>query len=176
LKPLPFRSIAITPPELNTLPRFQDWFHHAKQKGAEAILLRHIPSVLINPIIHRYAKELPILLHATYQRDWEILHFNQATMDAYGRLSGRIYGYSAHSLAELVRYQSQFDYFFFSPIFSTSSHPDHPPLGIESLSQAVKMCSKPIFALGGIVNDAYVECCKKAGAFGFASISYFLKD
>jgi thiamine-phosphate pyrophosphorylase len=62
----------------------------------------------------------------------------------------------------------------FSPIFSTPNK--GKPKGVEELKKAVEL-SSPLkcFALGGIVSDEQKEMCKIAGAYGFASIRYFVR-
>lgn len=176
LVPIPFRSIAITPPSLSSMEQFEKWLFGAKEKGADAFLLRKIPVSLLDPILMEYGESFFLILHASYRRDWDILHFHLDSLAYLTSLKGRLRGYSAHSLSELIRYQDVFDYFFLSPIFPTESHPEVTPLGLSLLQEAVRISSKPIFALGGITNDTYVELCREIGVYGFASIRYFLKD
>jgi thiamine-phosphate pyrophosphorylase len=62
----------------------------------------------------------------------------------------------------------------FSPILSTPNK--GKPKGVKELKKAVEL-SSPLkcFALGGIVSDEQKQMCKSAGAYGFASIRYFVR-
>ena len=65
------------------------------------------------------------------------------------------------------------DYVTYSPIFASPDKGE--PKGIEDLKSIVeKMRDIKIFALGGIVSTREVQQIEKAGAYGFASIRYFL--
>ena len=83
-------------------------------------------------------------------------------------------GISCHSIAGLHYALSHgFNYAFFSPIFTTESHPAADPKGLETLRKASKQVELPIFALGGI-NSENEEACLEAGAWGIAGIRMFL--
>lgn len=176
LAPVPFRAVAITPSSLTTLEQFEQWLFIAREKGADAFLLRKIPASILTLVVDQYSRTFRFIMHAIYLRDWPYLHFNEASFPYYSRLRGKIRGYSAHSVSEILLYQAQFDYFFLSPVFPTESHPGQSSLGLEELRRAVQLSSKPIFALGGITNNTYIKLCKDVGVYGFASIRYFLKD
>ncbi|WP_320036028.1 thiamine phosphate synthase [Halarcobacter sp.] len=61
----------------------------------------------------------------------------------------------------------------YSPIYNTPNKGE--PKGISNLKEAVKIYEDlNIIALGGIITDTQIEEIKKAKAFGFASIRYFI--
>ena len=64
------------------------------------------------------------------------------------------------------------DYVTYSPIFAS---PDKgKPKGVEDLQSIVSMTDIKIFALGGIISQEEVDAVANTGAYGFASIRYFL--
>jgi len=80
-------------------------------------------------------------------------------------------GFSAHDEAEVVGPMADVvDYFFFSPIFPTSSKPGHPGVGVSELSRICDASPVPVYALGGITPER-VTACKEAGAHGMAVLS-----
>ena len=64
------------------------------------------------------------------------------------------------------------DYVTYSPIFASPGK--GKPKGVEDLQSIVDMSDVKIFALGGIVSEEEVQQIGKTGAYGFASIRYFL--
>jgi len=82
-----------------------------------------------------------------------------------------IIGFSAHEDAEVVGpIANVVDYFFFSPVFPTSSKPGHPGVGVSELARICEACPVPVYALGGIT-PARVNGCTQAGAHGVAVLS-----
>ena len=81
-------------------------------------------------------------------------------------------GYSAHEHVEAEGDRTQgVDYYFFSPVFPTSSKPDQPPTGIGPLRAFCQTASPvPVLALGGITPER-VSVCREAGARGVAVLS-----
>jgi thiamine-phosphate pyrophosphorylase len=80
-------------------------------------------------------------------------------------------GYSAHSLDECQQASAAgADYIFLSPIFDPiSKEAERLPLGVTVLSEATRLLSTPIIALGGI--DAQrAAICRDAGASGVAVV------
>jgi len=84
----------------------------------------------------------------------------------------RLLGYSAHEDVEGTGERTQeADYYFFSPVFPTSSKPDQPPAGIEGLRSFCRAAAgTPVVALGGIT-PGRVSACIEAGAKGVAVLS-----
>ncbi|MDQ7067917.1 MAG: thiamine phosphate synthase [Sulfurimonas sp.] len=64
------------------------------------------------------------------------------------------------------------DYVTYSPIFSTPNKGE--PKGVHDLQNIVNATSLKVFALGGIITEEQVKEVEKSGAYGFASIRYFL--
>jgi thiamine-phosphate pyrophosphorylase len=81
-------------------------------------------------------------------------------------------GYSAHEHVEAEGDRTQgVNYYFFSPVFPTSSKPDQPPTGIGPLRAFCQTASPmPVLALGGITPER-VSVCREAGARGVAVLS-----
>lgn len=81
-------------------------------------------------------------------------------------------GYSAHALSEAQDDRlTAADYFFFSPVYPTSSKPDHPGTGRAALASFCEAARpRPVFALGGITPER-VSACRAAGAYGVAVLS-----
>jgi len=61
----------------------------------------------------------------------------------------------------------------FSPIFKTPNKGE--PKGIAQLKEAILQFKIDIIALGGIISKEQIEEVKRVGAYGFASIRYFVK-
>lgn len=81
-------------------------------------------------------------------------------------------GYSAHEHVEAEGDRTQgVDYYFFSPVFPTSSKPEQPPTGIGPLRAFCQTAAPtPVLALGGLTPER-VSVCRKAGARGVAVLS-----
>lgn len=81
-------------------------------------------------------------------------------------------GYSAHELVEAEGDRTQgVDYYFFSPVFPTSSKTDQPPAGVGPLRVFCRTAAPvPVLALGGITPER-VSVCRQAGARGVAVLS-----
>lgn len=65
------------------------------------------------------------------------------------------------------------DYVTYSPIFATPNKGE--PKGIEDLKKVLSECNIKVFALGGIVDESHVKMIEQSGAYGFASIRYFVE-
>ena len=80
---------------------------------------------------------------------------------------------SCHTEAEIEEaIRKKVDCITYSPIFSTPNKGE--PKGIEDLKKMVLRYNIPIIALGGIITQEQIKEVEEAGAFGFASIRYFL--
>ncbi len=80
-------------------------------------------------------------------------------------------GASCHNDAELSKALSlPVDYVTFSPIHTTSTHPEQLALGWEALTRFVDRSSVPVFALGGMRDDD-LEKARQCGAVGVAAIN-----
>ena len=86
--------------------------------------------------------------------------------------SAALIGYSAHDEIGLAGDRApDVDYYFFSPVYATSSKPDQPPAGISALRSFCQAAAPtPTFALGGITPERVPDCCG-AGAEGVAVLS-----
>jgi len=86
--------------------------------------------------------------------------------------SDALLGYSAHDEIGLEGDRApDVDYYFFSPVYETSSKPDQPPAGISALRSFCRTAAPtPSFALGGITPER-VSACFEAGAEGVAVLS-----
>jgi thiamine-phosphate pyrophosphorylase len=82
-------------------------------------------------------------------------------------------GRSVHSVeAAQEAEEESADYLVFGPVFPTISHPRASPVGLDALRDVAGSVKIPVLAIGG-VEPALEESCWKAGAAGFAAISYF---
>lgn len=86
--------------------------------------------------------------------------------------SDALIGYSAHEPVQAEGDRTRgVDYYFFSPVFPTSSKPDQPATGVGPLREFCTAArSIPVFALGGITPER-VSACRRAGARGVAVLS-----
>lgn len=78
-------------------------------------------------------------------------------------------GKSVHDLAEAEAARAEgADYLLVGPVYATATHPDRPPLGLETLARIVQI-GLPVVAIGGI-GAAEARAVKAAGAYGVAAI------
>ena len=78
-------------------------------------------------------------------------------------------GKSVHDFAEADGAKAQgADYLLVGPVYPTATHPDRPPLGLDTLAQIAKL-GLPVIAIGGIGPGRAREV-KAAGAYGAAAI------
>jgi thiamine-phosphate pyrophosphorylase len=82
-----------------------------------------------------------------------------------------IVGKSVHTLDCAMQADADgADYLVAGTIFSSTSHADVEPIGLEFLTKICKAVSIPVFAIGGITVDK-VASCISAGASGIAVLS-----
>ena len=62
----------------------------------------------------------------------------------------------------------------YSPVFTTPGKGE--PKGLEDLKEITGKIKTNIFALGGIISSDQVKQCELNGAYGFASIRYFIEN
>ncbi len=80
---------------------------------------------------------------------------------------------STHTHAEAAKAEALgADAITYSPIFASPNKGE--PKGLEDLKEIVDKINIPIFALGGIVSAEQIDAVEKCGAYGFASIRYFI--
>jgi len=78
-------------------------------------------------------------------------------------------GKSVHAFAEADAAKAEgADYLLVGPVYPTATHPDRPPLGLDTLAQIAKL-GLPVIAIGGIGPGRAREV-KAAGAYGAAAI------
>ena len=81
---------------------------------------------------------------------------------------------SCHTEAEIEEaIRKKVDFVTYSPIFETPNKGEAK--GIENLKTMVDRYNIPIIALGGILTEEQIKAVKEAGAYGFASIRYFIR-
>ena len=80
---------------------------------------------------------------------------------------------STHTFDEVIKAEKLgADYVTYSPIFLTPNKGE--PKGVADLKKVVAASQIKIFALGGIIDEKQIKEIEDTGAFGFASIRYFL--
>ncbi|MDP3465372.1 MAG: thiamine phosphate synthase [Sulfuricurvum sp.] len=80
---------------------------------------------------------------------------------------------STHTHEEALRAQELgADAITYSPIFHSPNKGE--PKGLEDLKEIVDKIRIPIFALGGIMTQEQIHAVEECGAYGFASIRYFI--
>ena len=83
-------------------------------------------------------------------------------------------GYSAHGIEDAA-IDPRPDYFFFSPVFATSSKPDYPATGLDALAAfCAAAAPTSVYALGGMTPSRIAKCLK-LGARGVAVMSGILQ-
>lgn len=123
-----------------------------------------IKKTLINGDI-TLAKELGFFgVHLTSQ---------QFAMIETAKAEGLFVVISTHSKEEVLRAEPLgADAITYSPIFTSPNKGE--PKGIPALKEIVSSVALKTFALGGIIGDEQVKVCQDTGAYGFASIRYFV--
>jgi thiamine-phosphate diphosphorylase len=77
---------------------------------------------------------------------------------------------SCHSLEEIQQANLiKVDFIVLSPVRTTASHPDAPPLGWTQFAQLTKQANCPVFALGGMQTED-VSIARAHGGQGIAAI------
>lgn len=93
--------------------------------------------------------------------------------DARALVGQRLVGRSVHSLESAMQAERQgADFVIFGPVWSSRSHPDSRPAGIEALAEVARALRIPVVAIGGVTQERIAEC-HEAGAAGFAAIRLF---
>jgi thiamine-phosphate diphosphorylase len=93
--------------------------------------------------------------------------------DARALMGARLVGRSVHSLESAMRAERQgADFVIFGPIWSSRSHPDSRPAGLEALAEVARALRIPVLAIGGVTQERIAKC-HDAGAAGFAAIALF---
>ncbi|MBF8272713.1 MAG: thiamine-phosphate synthase [Magnetococcales bacterium] len=84
--------------------------------------------------------------------------------------SDKMIGRSCHDALSAKQACAQgADYITLSPLFSTPSHPQTPPLGLKKFTEICRNLDRPVLALGGI-NADNIHLAMTAGASGVALI------
>jgi thiamine-phosphate pyrophosphorylase len=85
----------------------------------------------------------------------------------------RLIGRSVHSLeAAREAEHDGADYVIFGPIWSSATHRDSEPVGIEALAAVVRAVRIPVLAIGGVTAERVADILD-SGAAGYAAIRMF---
>ncbi|MDD5052661.1 MAG: thiamine phosphate synthase [Sulfuricurvum sp.] len=129
--------------------------------------------------ISREYKIPRILLHDDYALAQELkadgVHLTSTQFEdiAQAKQLGLYVIISTHTHEEAVRAQTLgADAITYSPIFPSPNKGE--PKGLEDLKEIVDKIEIPIFALGGITTEEQIKAVEECGAYGFASIRYFI--
>jgi thiamine-phosphate pyrophosphorylase len=183
---LPFTRIAIVPSGI-LLSDFEYWFECALKLGANAVYLRLREANLYKQALNIINSQqwylynsITWILSAEHPElpFWASgLHFKASNNN--NKIASALYshilykGKSCHSYQDLKEAENLgYDYAFLSPVFSTATHPDVAPIGLEAFKAWVSQVSIPVFALGGVTWDREKELLA-AGAYGIAGINCF---
>jgi len=181
---------------LITDPKFYSSDPDQFRSTLQAVLAKHHPDFALyrdknNPDYAVLAKEF-IALCSGSEKTRTMLHGDvelAASLQAYGvhltsqqfdeigkaKASGLFVVISCHSEEEILEAQRRgADAVTYSPLFSTPGKGE--PKGLEDLNEIVAKISLPIIALGGITMPEQVDAVEKSGAYGFASIRYFIEN
>lgn len=186
---LPFKVVAILEPSLSLTephgPRFdrqmqselKAWLAKLKPMGADVVYARtqRMQAATAQDLLQAIAGEIPLLAPATAfdpglpALGWHHPSYFKEVTGPGPWLRGR----SCHSPEDLQAAEGQgMDYAFLSPVFSTATHPEALPLGLEAFAQACRQVEIPVIALGG-VRPGNANACLEAGAAGWAAIGAF---
>jgi hypothetical protein len=185
---LPFRQLAIFDPSIShphwqgqalgrqELAELAHWAVVARRKSAEACYLRITDEAMLAQVHWALTNDFHLILPASLSHmdlkafAWHHKSGSQFPASSKASLSS----ISCHNLQDLEQAaQNGFDFAFLSPIFSTQTHPEAMPLGLEQLELAAKSSPIPIIALGGMDAEKGQKSMA-AGALAWAAIRYFL--
>ncbi|HEX5328828.1 thiamine phosphate synthase [Sulfuricurvum sp.] len=120
-----------------------------------------------------------VLLHGDYALAAELkadgVHFTSTQFDEIpeAKKQGLYVVISTHSYEEALKAQDLgADAITYSPIFHSPEKGE--PKGLDDLKEIVAKIRVPIFALGGITTEDQIKAVEECGAYGFASIRYFI--
>lgn len=120
-----------------------------------------------------------VLLHGDYDLAYELkadgvhLTGSQFNEIADAKALGLYVIISTHTHEEALKAQELgADAITYSPIFASPNKGE--PKGLEDLKEIVAKIEIPIFALGGITTEEQIKAVDECGAYGFASIRYFI--
>jgi 8-oxo-dGTP diphosphatase len=165
----------------------REHLHHLVDSGVKLIQIRarrlglHQYDALADYAV-RYCRERgsTLLLNAEPER---VRKFAAAGVHLTGKrlmalaqrpLAGAFWvGASCHDIEELRQAERiGVDFAVLSPVWSTPSHPDIPPLGWKAFADLAEQVNMPVFALGGLQPADAAEA-KRHGAQGIAGIRGF---
>jgi hypothetical protein len=156
----------------------RDWLAKARRNGADACYARiyAMPREAALPLLEVLGKEIHLLAPAEFFDVELACTAWHHTANSAGLLAPGPYlqGVSCHGLPALETAEWQgFDYAFLSPVFSTATHPEVVPIGLDGLREACAKVGIPVLALGGVDFGNAGECVA-AGAAGWAGIRAFM--
>jgi len=179
---------------LITDPIYYGSEHSALTASLENIFIRTIPDFTLfrdkqtinYPILAqafisvcRHNNVSNVLLHSDYRLAHDLgadgIHLTSTQFEsiADAKALGLYVIISTHTHEEALKAQSLgADAITYSPIFASPNKGE--PKGLEDLKEIVDKIEVPIFALGGIVTQEQIKAVEECGAYGFASIRYFI--
>lgn len=120
-----------------------------------------------------------VLLHGDYLLAQELkadgVHLTSTQFDEItdAKALGLYVIISTHTYDEALKAQDLgVDAITYSPIYESPNK--GKPKGLEDLKEIVAKIRVPIFALGGITTEEQIKAVEECGAYGFASIRYFI--
>ena len=99
------------------------------------------------------------------------LHFPESALEEDTLPEFSLMGFSVHSLENAKRAEALgANYLVYGSLFSTASHSEIAPVGLDELRKVTQAVSCPVYAIGGI-SAANAKSCQEAGAYGVAVMS-----
>lgn len=99
------------------------------------------------------------------------LHLPESALELDALPKFPVTGISVHSLENAKKAEVMgADYLIYGSVFSTASHPDIVPVGLEELHKLTQAVACPVYAIGGI-SVANAKSCQEVGAHGVAVLS-----
>lgn len=114
-------------------------------------------------------------IDTAYSLNADGIHLTSSQFDdiSYAKKKSLFTVISTHSIDDIIKAEQKgADMVTLSPIFPSPNK--GKPLGTEYLKEAISISKIPIIALGGIISQKEIDDIKKMGAYGFASIRYFI--
>lgn len=189
LKAIKLPAHCLITPDFTQTPHFLEALHKTLENGIKLICFRakHADAASYTEMAEKVIKQAaqygaivivnsPPVFIAGAHGNHLTSHQLMQNLPQAGGLSATIISTSCHNLEELKRAEELgVDFAFLSPVSKTQSHPDSKPIGWDQFQSLVRQVNIPVYALGGLDNEA-MTTAKNHGAQGIAAISGFWEN